>query len=67
MRNNKLNKKQFITMTTIILFILLWVSPIPEWLKFLLTTLLIFEGLCSITVVNNTSNEVKTKKKGKKE
>lgn len=54
-------------MKTIIIFILLWVSPIPEWLKFLLTTLLIFEGLCSITVVNNTSNEVKTKKKSKKE
>ena len=54
-------------MTTIILFILLWASPISEWLKFLLTTLLIFEGLCSITVKNNTSNEVKTKKKSKKE
>ena len=54
-------------MTTIILFILLWVSPISEWLKFLLTTLLIFERLCSITVVNNASNEVKTKKKDKKE
>lgn len=54
-------------MKTIILFILLWASPIPEWLKCLLTILWIFEWLCSSTVVNNTSNEVKTKKKSKKE
>lgn len=52
-------------MKAIIIFILLWVSPIPEWLKFLLTTLWVFEGLCSSTVANNLSNEVKTKKKGK--
>lgn len=53
-------------MKTIIIFILLWVSPIPEWLKFLLTTLLIFEGLCVSAVENNASNEVKSKKKSKK-
>lgn len=53
-------------MKSIIIFILLWVSPIPEWLKFILTTLWIFEGICTSSVVNNASNEVKTKKKGKK-
>lgn len=34
-------------MTTIILITLLWVSPIAEWVKFLLTTLFIFEALCT--------------------
>lgn len=34
-------------MATIILFILLWVSPISGWVKMLLTALWVLEGLSS--------------------
>ena len=54
-------------MTTIILFILLWGSSLADWAKIFLTALWIFEGLCVNTVANNASNEVKSKKKSKKE
>lgn len=54
-------------MTSIILFILLWASPIADWAKILLTALWIFERVCASSVANNASNEVKTKKKSKNE
>lgn len=54
-------------MVSIILFILLWGSSLADWAKILLTALWIFEKVCTSSVANNASNEVKTKKKSKKE
>ena len=44
-------------MKSIILFILLWGSPIPEWLKFLLTTLWVLEVLCTSSIDNTNKDK----------
>lgn len=52
-------------MTSIILFILLWASPIADWAKILLTALWIFEGLCTISVSKTNTENKKAKSKSK--
>ena len=52
-------------MTSIILFILLWASPIADWAKILLTALWLFEGLCSSTVAKTDTENKKAKSKSK--
>lgn len=57
-------------MITIILFILLWASPLALWVKVLLTTLWVLEGFCTSSDTNSQpkkDNAPKAKKRAKKE
>lgn len=44
-------------MKAIILFILLWASPLPMWAKYVLTTLWVFEVLCSNVDTTDTKKK----------
>lgn len=57
-------------MKEIILFTLLWVSPLPFWVKYIFTTLLVIQIIIEnyefFTITNNKDKKKTTKSKSSK-